>query len=549
MLQENIVRLISKSIQNHWEVKAFSNYQGDTHTYGEVGNEIIRWHQIFDKLDIKEGDKIALIGKNQINWAVIYLATISYKAVIVPVLPDFSADDLHHIIDHSDARLLFAEENILTSLKLESLSNLKAVFSFQATKKEISCDFINSRIPGDRADIMNLGKFDEITKQNYPEISVGNDFLAVINYTSGTTGFSKGVMLLHNSLSANIIFARKAMSLEPGEQIVSFLPLAHAFGCAFDFLYPFTMGCHITFLTRIPSPQIVIKAFKEYNPRLIFSVPLVIEKVYKNQILPKIKSNILSLLINIPLLNQLIYTNIRGKIYEVFGGNFREMVIGGAALNHEAEKFFKKMKLPFTIGYGMTECGPLISYAPWDQHKLESAGKIIDSLEIKIDSEDPYSVVGEILVRGENVMTGYYKNPEATRQVIDEDGWLHTGDLGIIDHRKNIYIKGRSKNMILGPSGQNIYPEEIESMINNLPYVNESLIVDRDHKLVALIFPEESSLHEEELDEEELETLIQKNISQLNQQLPGYMKISNFEIMVDEFEKTPKKSIKRFVYK
>jgi len=549
MLKENIVRLITLSIKNHWEVKAFSNYQGTSVNYGDVGNELVRWHQLYNKLGIQDGDKIALVGKNQINWAIVYLSTISYGAVIVPILPDFSAEDLHHIIDHSDARLLFAEESILSSLQNEAFSSLEMVFSFQPSKEEISVHLNNSKIADDQLKQFSRKKYKKISRDDFPEMDVRNDSLAVINYTSGTTGFSKGVMLMHNSLSANITFARSAMSLEPGEQIVSFLPLAHAFGCAFDFLYPFTMGCHITFLTKIPSPQIVIKAFKELNPRLIFSVPLVIEKIYKNQILPKINSSILKLLIKFPLINRVIYGRIRKKIYEVFGGNFREMVIGGAALNHEAEKFFKKMKLPFTIGYGMTECGPLISYAPWEEHKLESAGKIIDTLEIKIDSDDPYRVVGEILVRGENIMSGYYKNKEATRQVIDDQGWLHTGDLGIIDREYNIFIKGRSKNMILGPSGQNIYPEEIESMINNLPCVNESLVIDRNHKLIALIYPEEDSLHEEELDMNKLETKMRQNISELNDRLPGYMKIAGFEILVNEFEKTPKKSIKRFIYK
>ncbi len=549
MLQENIVSLITSSIKNHWHVQALSDYQGTTFTYGDVGNEIHRIHHLFKTLELSEGDKIALIGKNQKLWAVVYLATISYGAVIVPILPDFKSSDLVSIINHSDASLLFAEESIISSLPANKLSEIKCIFSINATEDKFNLKFNTTQISEKKLIDFQKGNRKQILQETFQIKSIHNDKLAVINYTSGTTGFSKGVMLLHNSLSANITFARTAMSLEPGEKIVSFLPLAHAFGCAFDFLYPFTMGCHITFLTKTPSPQIVMKAFKELNPRLIFSVPLVIEKIYKNQILPKINTGILKVIINIPIINKLIYNNIRTKIYKIFGGNFREMVIGGAAFNHEAERFFKRTKLPFTVGYGMTECGPLISYSPWDKHKLESAGKIVDTLDIKIDSSDPNRIVGEILVKGENLMIGYYKNKEATREVIDEGGWLHTGDLGIVDDSKNIFIKGRSKNMILGPSGQNIYPEEIESMINNLAYVNESLVIDRNHKLVALIYPEEATLHEQSMNSEKLKKQLQKEINLLNEQLPAYMRISTFEIRENEFEKTPKKSIKRFLYK
>jgi len=549
MLQENIVSLITSSIKEHWHVDALSDYKGTTYSYGDVGKKIEKFHHIFKILGIQEGDKIALIGKNQKHWAVVYLATISYGAVIVPILPDFVPSDLHFIINHSDSSILFAEEGILASLSTDELTGIKCIYSIDSKEDKIHLRLNTTHVSDEKLQSFNNGNTGQLSPETFQKKSISNEKLAVINYTSGTTGFSKGVMLLHNSLSANITFARRAMSLEPGEQIVSFLPLAHAFGCAFDFLYPFTMGCHITFLTKIPSPQIVMKAFKELSPRLIFSVPLVIEKIYKNQILPKINVGILKVIIKIPIINQLIYKNIKTKIYQVFGGNFREMVIGGASFNHEAERFFKKTKLPFTVGYGMTECGPLISYSPWDQHKLESAGRIVDTLDIKIDSPDPYRSVGEILVRGDNLMVGYYKNDEATKEVIDVDGWLHTGDLGIIDTDKNIFIKGRSKNMILGPSGQNIYPEEIESMINNLSFVNESLVIHRNQKLVALIYPEEDALHEQAMDIKKLEETLQQEIEQLNEQFPGYMKINKFEIMKNDFEKTPKKSIKRFLYK
>jgi long-chain acyl-CoA synthetase len=548
MLKENIVQLLSRSIRNHWEINALSNYQGTPMTYGEVGNEMIRWHRLFEKLEIEQGDKIALVGKNQAQWAVIYLASISFGAVIVPVLPDFSSRDLQHILIHSDSKMLFADKEILAELPEGSLDFLKMVFSLNSTDNDIEKYLDRSGLGEGVLKQFSRKEFRKITGKEFPDLKMPNDQLAVINYTSGTTGFSKGVMLLHNNLSANITFARNAMSLEPGDRILSFLPLAHAFGCAFDFLYPFTMGCHITFLNKLPSPMVVMKAFSEIRPRLIFSVPLIIEKIYKNQIQPRIGQNVLNFLIHIPVINRLIYANIRKKIYHVFGGNFREMIIGGAALNHKAERFFKKAKLPITVGYGMTECGPLISYAPWDRHRKESAGKLVDTLEIKIDSEDPNRKVGEILVKGENVMLGYYKNPDATRQVIDQEGWLHTGDLGVIDLEMNIYIRGRSKNMILGPSGQNIYPEEIESMINNLPYVSESLVVERNHKLVVLIFPDLTSQNDHEVGEVELAQLLDQEIKKMNEHLPGYMRITRIEIMKNEFEKTPKRSIKRFIY-
>lgn len=548
MLKENIVQLLSRSIRNHWEINALSNYQGTAMTYGEVGNELIRWHRLFGKLEIEQGDKIALVGKNQTQWALIYLASISYGAVIVPVLPDFPPKDLQHILIHSDSKMLFADKEILAELPEGSLEFLKMVFSLDSNTNDIEKYLDRSGLEDEVLKQFSRKEFRKITEKEFPDLKMPNDQLAVINYTSGTTGFSKGVMLLHNSLSANITFARKAMSLEPGDRILSFLPLAHAFGCAFDFLYPLTMGCHITFLNKLPSPMVVMKAFSEIRPRLIFSVPLIIEKIYKNQIQPRIEQNILNFLIHIPLINRLIYANIRKKIYHVFGANFREMIIGGAALNHEAESFFKKTGLPITVGYGMTECGPLISYAPWDRHRKDSAGKLVDTLEIKIDSEDPSREVGEILVKGENVMLGYYKNPEATRQVIDQDGWLHTGDLGVIDREMNIYIRGRSKNMILGPSGQNIYPEEIESVVNNLPYVSESLVVERNHKLVVLIYPDLTSQNDHEVGEVDLAQLLDQEIKKMNEHLPGYMRITRIEIMKNEFEKTPKRSIKRFIY-
>ena len=383
---------------------------------------------------------------------------------------------------------------------------------------------------------------------HYPEIT--NDKLAVISYTSGTTGNSKGVMLSHNSLAANVRYAHRHMPLNPGDRIVSFLPRAHAYGCAFEFLFPFTLGCHITFLTKTPSPKIITKAFAEIRPRLILSVPLVIEKIYKKQIVPSLEKPTMRILLKVPLINKILYNVINKKIYQVFGGNFRELIIGGAAFNPEAEIFFNKIKFPFTVGYGMSECGPLISYASWNTHKLFSCGRPVDTLEVKIDSDDPENEAGEILVKGDNVMDGYYKNEKATREVLEPDGWLHTGDLGTMDKEQNIFIRGRSKNMILGPSGQNIYPEEIEAVLNNNPLVSEALVVGRDHKVVALIYPDFEQLKKQGIttDEEVLRALdgVRK---EANKELASFMQIYKVEIMKDDFQRTPKRNIKRVLYK
>jgi long-chain acyl-CoA synthetase len=370
----------------------------------------------------------------------------------------------------------------------------------------------------------------------------------VISYTSGTTGFSKGVMLQHNSLAANVRYAQENMPLVPGDSIVSFLPLAHSYGCAFEFLFPFSIGCHITILTKTPSPQIVIQAFQEIKPRLILSVPLVIEKIYKTRILPAIKKFPANVLLKVPLLNQLLHKKIRKNLMHVFGGNFAEIVIGGAAFNLEAETFFKKIGLPFAVGYGMTECGPLISYAPWTENKIAASGRSVDTLKVKIDSPDPAKIVGEIILRGENVMTGYYKNPEATREIIDEEGWLHTGDLGLIDKEGFIYIKGRCKSLILGSNGKNIYPEEIEATINNRYCVGESLVVYRDEKLVALIYPDNDTIASGKISPEELSAIMEQHRKEVNASIPTYMSISRFEMHPEEFVKTPKRSIKRYLY-
>jgi long-chain acyl-CoA synthetase len=549
MLKENFIEFIEKSITSNWKISALADYKGSSFTYEDVANQMIKLHIIFEKVGIKPGDKIALIGKNSAAWGITFLAVISYGAVIVPILPDFTPDDVHHIINHSDSVMLFTGEQIFETLDRKKIPAIKATIKVN--------DF--SLIYAEKGSAVPeaVEKIDSLFKDRFPQgfgpekfqlLHVPNKDLAVISYTSGTTGFSKGVMISHNSLIANIRYAHENMPLEARDEIVSFLPLAHSYGCAFEFLFPFTKGCYITFLGKTPSPQIIMQAFKEIRPRLILSVPLVIEKIYKKQVLPTISKPVMKILISTPLIKEILYKKIRQKLVAVFGGNFHEVVIGGAAFNKEAELFFKKIKFPFSIGYGMTECGPLIAYAGWSKARLASAGKVVDTMEVTIDSSDPYSQSGEILVRGENVMLGYYKNEEATRDVLDSEGWLHTGDLGYIDRDNFIYINGRSKSMILGASGQNIYPEIIEAKINNLLYVQESVVIDENQKIVALIFPDKEMMVKQGVDEKKLQEIFDDHKKHLNHSLAAFMQVAEFRIHHEEFEKTPKKSIKRFLY-
>lgn len=549
MMQVNFVESLNKAIVSNKDKQALSDYKGKTLTYTEVGQAIASLHALFKECGLQQGEKVSLIGKNCTDWAVVYLATITYGAVIVPILSDFKPADIHHIVNHSDSVLFFCGENIFENLNPSEMPALKAIFSLGADVLLYSPEPEKyNQILAHREDRITsmLGPDKNVDNLHFPPVS--NDKLAVISYTSGTTGFSKGVMLPHNSLMANIYFAWHHMPLQPGDKIVSFLPLAHSYGCAFEFLFPFTLGCHITFLTKIPSPNVIIQAFQEIRPRLILSVPLVIEKIYKKQLMPVINKPVMKILLHIPLVNKLLFKKIRIKLEQVFGGNFHEVVIGGAAFNAEAEDFFRKIGFRFTVGYGMTECGPLISYSSWDTTKLRSAGKLVDTLEVKIDSEDPYNIPGEILVKGENVMLGYYKNEEATKATFTPDGWLKTGDLGLIDKDLTIFIKGRSKNMLLGPSGQNIYPEEIESRINNIPYVAESVVIQKDNRLVALVYPDKEAMEKDNISDEEWNRLMEENRRMLNHSMPSYMGISEFIRTDEEFEKTPKRSIRRFLY-
>ena len=547
MIKERLIGYIEQSIKQNWDIEALSNYREKGFSYKEIAEKILKLHIFFKDAGIREGDKIALVGRNSAYWCIVYLATVTYGAVIVPILPDFKPEDLINLVNHSDAVLLFADDKIFDTLDKTKIPEIKGVisledFSMITARKEVLKN--------------NYLTVDEKFFKAYPDLhpddikfsDISNDKLAVISYTGGTTGFSKGVMISHNSLAANIRFAQTHMPLKSGDPLVSFLPLAHTYGCAFEFLFPFTFGCHITILSKTPSPQIIVQAFKEIKPRLILSVPLVIEKIFKKQLLPVITKPHMKILLAIPGINRILFKKIKEKLTETFGGKFYEIVIGGAAFNPEAERFFRKIGFRFTVGYGMTECGPLISYTSWDTTKLGASGKPVDTLEVTIDSPDPQKEIGEIILRGDNVMLGYYKNEKATRDIIDEKGWMHTGDLGVIDKENNIFIKGRSKSMLLGPSGKNIFPEEIEAVINNMDYVAESLVISEDNKLIALINPDYEMMKKNGISDDKLQSVFEETRKVVNERLPEFMAVSKFRVHADEFAKTPKRSIKRFLY-
>jgi long-chain acyl-CoA synthetase len=547
MIRERLIEYFEQSIKQNWDIEALSNYKEKGYSYKEIASIILKFHLFFKDIGIKEGDKVALVGRNSANWCVTYLAAVSYGAVIVPILPDFKPDDLMNLISHSDSCLLFADDKIHETLDASRTPLIVGVISLD--------NF--SLITAGRQEIRDaFSASDEKYAKAYPELrpehikfsDITNDKLAVISYTGGTTGFSKGVMISHNSLAANVRFAQNNMPLSPGDPLVSFLPLAHTYGCAFEFLFPFTFGCHITILTKTPSPQIILAAFKEIKPRLILSVPLVIEKIFKKQLIPVITKPHMKFLLTVPGLNIILHKKIKAKLTESFGGRFKEIVIGGAPFNAEAERFFRKIKFNFSVGYGMTECGPLISYRSWDTTVLGGSGKAVDTLEVAIDSPDPEKQIGEIILRGENVMLGYYKNEKATKEMIDSDGWMHTGDLGLIDKDGNIYIKGRSKTMLLGPSGKNIFPEEIEAVINNMHYITESLVIMEDNKLVGLIFPDLEMMKNHHIPENKITEKLEEIRKAVNEKIPEFMQVSKFRLHPEEFVKTPKRSIKRFLY-
>jgi long-chain acyl-CoA synthetase len=547
MASYNYTNYLEESIQKNWNIRALANYKENAITYGDLAKAIYQIHSTYESIGVKRGDKIALVSKNSLNWCLVYLATITYGAVIVPLLSDFKPQDIHELINHSDAELAFLSENIYNKCDIKEFKNLKGIFILETMCLKDDIAGIGFKL--DEADKIFISKYQsKLTPKKFSLPKNKNHELMVISYTSGTSGIPKGVMLSHRAISANVWYGRKNMPLKMGDQILSFLPLAHSYGCTFEFLYPLTMGCFVTLLGRVPSPSVIMEAFKEIKPRLILSVPLVVEKIYKKQIIPALEDPKVKTLLKIPILNGQVLKKINAKVTDAFGANFKELVIGGAALNPEVEKFFIKIGLNFTVGYGMTECAPLVAYAPHKSHKLGGTGKAVDTLEVKINSRDPYTIPGEILVKGDNVMDGYYKNEFLTREAIDSDKWLHTGDLGVMDKSGTIYIKGRSKSMILGSSGQNIYPEEIEAIINNYPLISESLVVEKAGKLVALVAPDYDYMDTANRDKLTAYNEILNYMDSINNRLPAYMNIAEIKIMEEDFEKTPKNSIKRFVY-
>ncbi|CDE59693.1 aMP-binding enzyme family protein [Parabacteroides sp. CAG:409] len=551
MIQENFIKIYEKSFQENWDLPALTDYvEQKTLTFADVAKEIARFHILFKECQIRRGDKIALIGRDCANWCVVYMAAVTYGAIIVPILPDFNPNDVHHIINHSESVFLFVSDRIWDTLEEEKISEIRGVFSLtdfrclhqrdgeniQKLLKELDSRFTEEYPNG-------------FTRENIRYADLDNDKVVLLNYTSGTTGFSKGVMLTGNNLAGNVTYARTLDVLFRGERELCFLPLAHAYSCAFNFLVPMAFGAHVFLLGKLPSPKILLKAFEEVKPNLILTVPLILEKIYKKMIAPQLNKRTMKLAMSVPLLNDRIYAQINKKLTNALGGRFREVIVGGAAMNQEVADFLYKIKFPYTIGYGMTECGPLISYDNHKEYVPTSCGQILKGImEVRIDSEDPYNKVGEIQVRGENVMKGYYKNEEATRNVFTDDGWLKTGDLGTIDVNKRIYIRGRSKTMILSSNGQNIYPEEIEAKLNNLPFVLESLVVEREGKLVGLVYPDYDTVDSTGIRHEDLPAIMEQNRKDLNKLLAPYEAVTSIILYPTEFEKTPKRSIKRYLY-
>lgn len=548
IMEKSFIAFIEKSIKENWDLNALTDYNGATLQYKDVARKIEKLHILFEYSGIRKGDKIAVCGRNSSHWGVTFLATLTYGAIIVPILHEFKADNVHNIVNHSEAKLLFVGDVVWENLNEAAMPLLEGIVLMTDFSLAIS-----------RSEKLSYARehLNELFGKKYPKnfrtehIVYHKDEpeeLAVINYTSGTTSYSKGVMLPYRSLWSNTQFAYDVLSLKAGDRIISMLPMAHMYGLAFEFLYEFSVGCQIFFLTRMPSPKVIFQAFASIKPNLVVAVPLIIEKIIKKNVLPKLETPTMKLLLKVPIINDKIKATIREQVLNAFGGNLIEVIIGGAAFNQEVEQFLKMIDFPYTVGYGMTECGPIIAYEDWSRFKAGSCGKAVPRMEIKIESSDPENIPGEIICRGSNVMLGYYKNEEATQQVLTNDGWLHTGDLALMDDEGNITIKGRSKNLLLGASGQNIYPEEIEDKLNNLPYVAESIIVQQNEKLVGLVYPDFDDAFAHGLNTDDLERIMEENRVALNEMLPSYSQIAKMKIYPEEFEKTPKRSIKRFLY-
>lgn len=547
-MHKSLIQYIQDSIRNNWENLALTDFNGVSYQYRDIARKVAKLHLLYEHAGIKRGDKIALCGKNSSQWAVAFLATMTYGAVAVPILHEFKPDNIHHLVSHCDARLFFTDDAIWENLDPASMTKLEGVVNLSDFSLLMSR---NTRLKEARQ------RLNELFGKKYPERFTPEDVVyskekesdvAVINYTSGSTGFSKGVMLSYESLWSNIRFCIDGVTfLKPGDGIVCMLPLAHMYGLIVEFIHPFVKGCHIYFLTRIPSPKIILDAFATVRPKLIVTVPLIIEKIVKTKVFPLLDKPLMKVLLHVPFIDDKLLEKIKKGLTEAFGGNVQEIIIGGAGLNKDVETFLRRIGFPYTVGYGMTECGPLVAYAPWDIQRMGSCGKIVDRMDCRIESPDPENTPGELWVKGANVMKGYFKNQDATDAVM-KDGWMNTGDLCTMDKDGYIYIRGRNKNMILGPSGQNIYPEEIEQKLNNMPYVAESIVIDGDGKLVALIYPDMDQATKDGIPMDNMENIMNENIKTLNKELPAYSQLSKVKIYYQEFEKTPKRSIKRYLY-
>ena len=543
----SVNKLLEKSFRDNWDRPALSNYQGVTLFYRDVARRIAKLHIAFEQCGLQNGDKVALCSRNQANWGVSFLAALTWGAVPVPILHEFKPGNIHYLVNHSEAKVLFVDDVIWESLSAEEMPDVMVIVNMNTFK------FLFTRTVGFQEVRNHLNEsFGKRFPNNFEPKDLNYyedkaDELAVINYTSGTSGFSKGVMLPYRSLWSNIVFAGDAEKhMDNKSEVVAMLPSAHMYGMMYEFLFEMTIGAHVHFLSRVPSPKVIMNAFQEIHPCIIIAVPLIIEKVYKNKLKPILDKN--KIYFSIPIVDKMIQKRICNELITSFGGNFEEIILGGAAFNPEVEAFFNKIGFPYTVGYGMTECAPIICYAHWNRTKLGSCGKAVMNMEVRIDSEDPLNIPGEVQVRGTNVFLGYYKNEEATRQAFTEDGWFRTGDMGVIDSEGYLYLRGRSKCMILGPSGQNIYPEELEAVVNNVNYVVDSLVIEDDGGLTALIYPD---YHQAELDgmtRKDLENRLAALLPQINKEIPNYAKIKKIEFMPEDFERTPKRSIKRYLY-
>lgn len=547
----DFVDLIANSLRKNWDLDALTDYKGVTLQYKDVARKIEKLHILFENAGVVKGDKIALCGRNSANWATAFLAVLSYGAVAVPILHEFKAQQVHDIVNHSESKILFVGDMVWPELNADEMPNLEGIINIPDYSVLIS-----------RSDLLTEARerLNEFFGRKYPKYfrkehvnyahTSDPEALAMINYTSGTTSNSKGVMIPYRALWSNFMFAEEVLGskLNRGDNVISMLPLAHMYGMAFEFIFEFLHGCHVYYLTRIPSPKIVLQAFADVKPSIIISVPLIIEKIIKKNVLPRLQTPSMKVLLKLPLISTRIFEKIKEHLVEAFGGNFYEIIVGGAAFNSEVEDLLKRIGFPYTVGYGATECAPIITYEDWLNFKQGSCGKATPRMEVKINSSDPQNEVGEIYARGANVMLGYYKNEEATRATLDSEGWYHTGDLGVIDAEGNLFIRGRSKNMLLGASGQNIYPEEIEDKLNTLPYVNESIVIQKGDKLYALIYPDFDEAKKDGLDDSGLRMAMEQNRKDLNNMVAAYERIAGFKIFEEEFEKTPKRSIKRFLY-